>query len=139
MRIRGNFRDAMSSKPVDEGVYGCEIEGAEDKEGAKANYLKWTLVITDDEEKGRKLFHNTPYDGAGAGMFADFWSKASGEELDIDELDELDFDIDDVLGNPLVVTVIHEEYPEGSGKMVAKVDRISASEKKAPKKKKGRK
>ncbi len=138
MRIRGNFRDAMSSKPVAEGVYGCEVEGAEDKEGAKANYLKWTLVITDDEEKGRKLFHNTPYDGAGAGMFAEFWMKATGEDLDVDELDEMDFEVDDAYGATLVVTVEHAEYPEGSGKMVAQVSRVSASEKKA-KKKKGRK
>lgn len=115
-KIRVDTREAESLKPIEEGAYPAEVvEIGEVAEGPKAHYLPVKLKITEGDHEGRTFFQNLPIEGKGAGILVDFINKATGSDHDVDDLDELDFDTDDLIGAAVIINIKNEEYPKGSG------------------------
>lgn len=105
------------SDRVAPGIYKVRVVGAkadkwEGKDGKKdTHYINWTLEQFDaDEEKnnGRKLFHKTPINGAGAFRLQEFYRAAMGEECPAGG-----FDREMLLGRELEVTVIDGKTKAG--------------------------
>lgn len=127
-RVSIDLSEAQSRKPLDEGTYPAEVTKFEGPtQGPNSTYLTAELTITEGDASGRKIYTNLPITGKGAGIFADFVSKCTGEEIDVDALNDLDVDTDDLIGCPLGVVVKQREYPEGSGEMRHEVARVLAS------------
>lgn len=115
-KIRVDTREAESLKPIPEGPYPARVvEIGEVTEGPKAHYIPVQLEITEGDHEGRKFYQNLPIEGKGAGILVDFINKATGSDHDVDELDELDFDTDDLHGAEVIINIKNEEYPKGSG------------------------
>lgn len=115
-RLKVDLSEAQSMKPVPEDNYLCTVgEISEPQEGPKSVYVNVTYVIAEGEYEGRQLYQNLPITGKGAGIFADFYSKVTGEEVDVDDLDDLDIDTDDLVGLEIGVQAGQREWPEGSG------------------------
>ena len=129
-RITIDTSDAVSIAPVPDDTYPCfvsEVKAA--KKGPKCNYIPIVLEIEDGHEfAGRKFFNNLPIDGEGSGIFIAFINKALGLEHDVDDMDDLDFDTDDLEGARIQVVSKQEEYPEDSGDFRSQVSRILAAE-----------
>jgi hypothetical protein len=123
-RLNIDLTDAQSNKPIDVGVYEFELESvSEAKAGAKSQYVTFIWNCVEEPFVGRKIYDNRPITGKGAGLFADAYSKLTGEDIDVDDLAELDVDTDDLLGNRVLITVEHEEY---QGETQHRVKKLSA-------------
>lgn len=123
-RVTLNLKDAQSRKPIPDDTYLLDIKAfSKLQSGPKAHYLTVTTEIAEGEFAGRKFFDNLPVEGPGAAIFCDFLSKATGNEYNVDELDELDLDTDEIIGLQIAAVVKAEEYPEGSGEFNSKVKR----------------
>ena len=82
--------EAQSSKPIDPGVFEFQVESvSEAKQGAKALYVTWIFVCQDEPFVGRKVYHNTPVSGKGAGMFFELAGKINGEDYDVDNIESI--------------------------------------------------
>jgi hypothetical protein len=128
-RLHIDASEAQSMKPIPEDTYPCTVLSvSEAKQGPNATYVEAVLVVSEGEYEGRKLYRNMPIEGKGAGIFIDFISKVTGEDYDIDDLDELDIDTDDLEGQEVGAVVTQREYPEGSGEFRNEVSRIVAAE-----------
>lgn len=124
-RVSIDLTEAQSRKPIPDDTYPAEIKQWEGPtKGPKSTYLTAILEITEGEHAGRKFYHNLPITGAGAGIFADFYSKATGEEVDVDDMEQMDVDTDDLIGVAIGITTKQEEYPEGSGEMQSKIVKV---------------
>lgn len=124
-RLNINLSEAQSRKPLPDDTYTCrilEIQGP--TRGPKASYVTAILEVTEGEFEGRQIYHNMPVDGKGAGIFADFVSKVTGDEIDVDALESYDLDTDDLVGQEISVVTTQEEYPEGSGEYQHKVKKV---------------
>ncbi len=112
-----NLQEAISLKPIEEGPYTATVQecGAVIS-GPKAHYVPVEVMITDGSDaEGRKFTNRLPIEGPGAGMFIDFVNKCLNLEMDVDDMEELDFDTDDLIGAEVIINIKNEEYPEGSG------------------------
>lgn len=117
-QIRINTTEAESLKPIPEDAYPAEVvEIGSVEEGPKAHYIPVKLSITDGEYAGRSFYQNLPIEGKGAGIFITFVNKALGTDHDVDDMDNLDFDTDDLMGAEVMINIKNEEYPKGSGDM----------------------
>lgn len=124
-RLHVDLNEAQSRKPVPDDRYLCTItEISSPQQGEKSTYVMATMEVSDGEFSGHKFFSNLPITGRGAGIFADFYSKATGEDVDVDELEELDVDTDDLIGQEIGVVNAQEEYPENSGEFRDRVKRF---------------
>lgn len=125
-RINLDLRDAESSKPIDPGVYEMEVESiSEVKQGAKAAYVTIVWKCLDEPFVGRKVFDNRPVNGKGASLFADFMSKVMRQDIDVDDLETLEVDTDDMIGEAALVTIRHREYNGNTQHEVAKLSALS--------------
>jgi hypothetical protein len=123
--IKVDLTEAQSRKPLPIDDYAFEILEVEGpKEGANSHYITIILSVIDGEFEGRKVYHNLPISGKGAGIFADFYARVTGEEIDVDNEESLEFDPDDLLGKQFEGTITHEEYPEGSGEMQHRLNKV---------------
>lgn len=128
-RVNVNLSEAQSLKPIPEDTYLCKVaEFSDIQAGPKSSFMTATLVVTEGEYEGRQLYTNLPIDGKGAGIFADFYSKLTGEEVDVDDLDELDVDTDDLIGMEIGVVAGQREWPEGSGEFRNEVKKLVRAE-----------
>lgn len=130
-KISLNLADAVSLKPIEEGDYVATVlEIGAVKKGPKAHFCPVKLEISDGSEaEGRPFYINLPIEGAGAGIFVDFINKVTGSELDVDDLSDLDYDTDDLIGGEIILIIKTEEYPEDSGEFRSQVKstaRVSA-------------
>ena len=99
------------------------------KEGPNSHYIPITLEIEEGHPlAGKKFFNNLPIDGKGSGIFISFINKALGEDYDVDDMDDLDFDTDDLEGARVQVVSKQEEYPPDSGDFQSRVSRILRAE-----------
>lgn len=121
-RVTLNLSEAQSRKPIPDAVYPLTIkEFSKVQQGPKARYITVTTEISEGEHVGRKFYDNLPVEGQGAGIFCDFLSKVTGQEINVDDLEELDVDTDDLVGSPIGAVVKAREYPEGSGEFRSEV------------------
>lgn len=128
-RLNVDLSEAQSMKPIPEDTYLCTVgEISEPQSGPKSTYIAVTYVVSEGEYEGRQLFQNLPITGKGAGIFADFYAKVTGEDVDVDDLDDLDVDTDDLIGQEIGVVVGQHEYPEGSGEFRNDVKKLVAAE-----------
>lgn len=103
-KITINLDDVKELQPVPAGNYTCRVQEGEVKAGPKAQYIKWTLCISDGEYSGQLLFNNTslsPDAQFGLKKFLEAcnfeWGKAS-------------FDTTDVCGCEVMAKVVMDEW-----------------------------
>lgn len=124
-KINLDLTEAVSNKPIDLGVYEMEVESiSEVKQGAKAAYVTIVWNCVEEPFVGRKVYDNRPVNGKGASLFADFYAKVTGEDVDVDDLDSLDIDTDDLVGQSALVTIGHREYNGETQHEVSKLSRV---------------
>lgn len=117
-KINLNLSEAESLKPIPEDAYPAEVvEVGSVTEGPKAHYLPIKLSITSGDYEGRTFYQNLPIEGKGAGIFVDFINKCLGTDFDVDDMDEMAFDTDDLMGAEVIINIKNDEYPKGSGDM----------------------
>lgn len=129
-RITIDAREAVSIAPVPDDTYPCFVQEVQAvTQGPNCHYLPLVLEIEEGHEfAGRKFFNNLPINGKGAGIFITFINKALGLDHDVDDIDDLDFDTDDLEGARIQVVSKQEEYPEDSGEFRSQVKRILAAD-----------
>lgn len=68
-----SYEEARSFKPLDPGVYRAEITDVHAKTAKSSGnaYLAWTFTVIDGPAKGRRLWHNTPFEGNAIGFLRD--------------------------------------------------------------------
>ncbi len=114
--INLNLKEAESLKPIEEGAYPATVmEVGEVTEGPKAHYIPVKVSITEGENEGRTFYQNLPIEGKGAGIFVDFINKVLDLDYDVDDMEDLAFDTDELIGGELTINIKNEEYPKGSG------------------------
>lgn len=125
-KLNLDLSEAISNKPIDMGVYEMEVESiSEVKQGAKAAYVTIIWNCIEEPFVGRKIYDNRPVNGKGASLFADFYSKVTGEDVDVDDLESLEIDTDDLIGQTALITVGHTEYQGETQHQVSKISAIS--------------
>jgi hypothetical protein len=111
-----NLTEAESLKPIPEDAYPAAVmECGELAEGPKAHYIPAKVQISEGEHEGRTFYVNLPIEGKGAGIFVDFINKCLGMDYDVDDLEDLAFDTDELVGAEIIINIKNEEYPKGSG------------------------
>lgn len=124
-RLQVDLSEAQSRQALPDDTYDCKVfEISAPKKGPKSSYVQVIFEVADGEFAGRKIYDNRPVTGEGAGMFAELYSKLTGEEVDVDEMDSLDIDTDDLVGLDIGVVTKQEEYPAGSGEYTSKVSKL---------------
>jgi hypothetical protein len=114
--INLNLSEAESLKPIEEGAYPATVmEVGEVTEGPKAHYVPVKVAISEGENEGRNFYVNLPIEGKGAGIFVDFINKCLDLDYDVDDMEDLAFDTDELIGAELTINIKNEEYPKGSG------------------------
>ncbi len=85
--VTPNFSDVQDR--VGEGIYKARIIDSKvdqwaGKDGKKpTTFINWTLETfneTEDKNNGRRIFHRTPIEGAGAFRLQEFYRAAMGED-----------------------------------------------------------
>jgi len=125
-RVTVSLKDAEVRSVLPEGTYECSVhEVRGPTKGPKASYLTFIFNVDEDGEyEGRKIFHNTPVEGAGAGMFEELFEKLTGEPPERDASGDFVFDTDDLIGLTCSLVVKLREYPDNSGEYVTDVKKI---------------
>lgn len=124
-RLQVDLSEAQSREALPDDTYRCTVfEISDVKEGPKSAYVSIVFAVAEGEFEGRKIYDNRPIEGAGAGLFAEFYSKVTGEEVDVSDMEELDIDTDDLIGLEIAVVTKQEEYPAGSGEFTSKVKKL---------------
>lgn len=124
-----DLTEAVSFKPLPEGVYLCEVDEIGDaKRGPKSSYFPVTLVVSEGEHSGGKLFTNVVFTGKAAGMAINFINAITGSSYDVDDLEELKLDTDDLVGGSCGAVTTQKEYPEGSGEFKSNVERVISTQ-----------
>lgn len=115
-QVNLSLTEAESLKPIPEDAYTATVvEVGEVKSGPKAHYVPVKLQISEGEHEGRSFYQNLPIEGKGAGIFISFINTALGLDYDVDDMEELAFDTDELVGAEVNINIKNEEYPEGSG------------------------
>lgn len=115
-QINLNLTDAVSLKPIPEDAYLATVmECGEVASGEKAHYIPVRLELSGGEHEGRVFYVNLPIEGKGAGIFVDFINKCMNLDYDVDDLDDLAFDTDELIGAEIMLNIKDQEWPEGSG------------------------
>lgn len=127
-RLKVNTTEAQSREALPDDTYTCRVlEITGPHKGTKSSYVTIIFEVAEGEFEKRQIWDNRPVTGKGAGMFVEFWEKATGEVLPIGpEGVDLDVDTDDAVGQMLGVVTVQEEYPEGSGTFQHKVKKLVA-------------
>lgn len=118
MRVTVDTTEAKSFELAEPGPYEMTVHAiGEPTKGEKSTYVAVEFAFTDpkmDQVCG-KVFRNYPITGKGAGFFREFWKATTGVDIPIGT--QLDVDLDDAIGRPLIVDIGHETY-EGRSKNV---------------------
>lgn len=107
-------------QPLSAGSYVCSIEGAELKTSPRTGtqYINWQLATQPDKYI---IYHITPIEGRGAGMFKHFVSAAGGVHEE-----GASFDTDSILGCEVRCELEEEQYTwNGNEKIRMKVKAIT--------------
>lgn len=127
-RLTVDLAEAQKREALPDGAYECTVyEVSEPRKGPKSSFVEVQFEVAEGEFAGRRFFRNCPITGKGAGMFAEFYEKVTGEELEFGEGRELDVDTDDLIGLPIVVVNKQQEYEGEMQNNVAKLLRSEAA------------
>lgn len=113
-RVTINMKGVEGRILVPEGDYLVSVAEATVEKGSAADYIKWKCEIADGDYEGKALYYNTSL-APQALWNLRTWLEALGTEVPDDEMD---LDLNDLIGEQLVVTVEHESY---EGKRQAKI------------------
>lgn len=134
MAIKVNLRDieTINYDPIPAGTYDVKVVEGEETETKGEGKLgvvpmiKWTLEVVDaDDEKlnGRKLFTNSIIHPTTLWNLKAFLI-ASGEFDESDLDDEIEFEIDDVVGTTMQAVVTQRDYNGDTVNNVKRVKRL---------------
>lgn len=105
----------------EEGEYICKVKSISLEEGAKAKYLKWTLVIGTGPNKGSQVFHHTSF--APAALF-NLRNTLIACGLSVPQ-SSFQVNTDLCIGKIVGITLVHQEYEkDGQKKKSARVQDI---------------
>jgi len=116
--------DLSGAKTLDtlipKGTYQATItdgEVRESKDGPSdknptGQYVHWEFTLEGGDYDSWKQWKNTPLGGDGIGFLKEVLS-ASGKYTDESLSGEIDFEVDEVVGSTVMVTVRQREYPKG--------------------------
>lgn len=111
MRVTIDTSEAKSFELAEPGPYEMSVAAiSEPKKGANSTYVEVQYAFSDpkmDQQCG-KIFRNYPITGKGAGFFREFWKAATGEDIPVGT--QIDVDLDNAIGRPVIVDVGHESY-----------------------------
>lgn len=108
-------------KLPEEGQQICKIKSVELKDGQKAKYLKWTLVIGTGPDKGAQIFHITSFSPNALFNLRNTLI-ACGQNV---PKSSFQVNTDLCIGKIVGITVAHQEYEkDGEKKKSAKVSEI---------------
>lgn len=123
-RLTVNLTEAQKREPLPDDTYHCRVfEITGPHKGEKSSYVTIKYEVIEGEFEKRQIWENRPVTGKGAGMFAEFWEKATGEQLEYGA-EGIDVDTDQAIGQELGVVVVQREYPEGSGTYTNEVKKL---------------
>ena len=103
-------KDKDSIKKVDEGFWGVECMGCEEKPNSKkdgTNFIFEFKVVSDGSNKDRYINHLVSSKGIAYG-FGVLAAAISGKS--IDEVEVGEYDTDNFIGKKLIIEVEHEMY-----------------------------
>ena len=129
MGIKLNLKDVQSSfDAIDAGTYDATITGGEMKETkgdgklGKVPMINWEFTVKDDDKyTGRKLWTNTIIHDTTLFRLKQLLL-ASGE-FEEDDMDDLDFEIEELIGADVQLIVVQREY---EGEMRNDIKKIQA-------------
>lgn len=131
--LKVNFQGVEGKrKLLPEDDYKVEVEEVERRDGDKAEYLAFTFVVTEGEHTGAKLWDNASLSEKA------LWRLRSLLEclgVEIDDEDEMDIDLEDLVGRSMTAVVSHEKDPD-YGKKARITDFYGDEEDEKPKSKK---
>lgn len=105
--VKVNFKDVESRKTPPEGDYiATVLEAKNEKSGNGNDQIAFTAEITEGEYKGSKMWLYCPLTENSLWKLHAFLS-ALGEEP---PADEVDIDLEDLVGKEFVATLTHETY-----------------------------
>jgi hypothetical protein len=109
-KVTPNFNEEM--RPIEPGAYLCKIISSELKYGKESHkgYINWKL---ETQPEKRTVYHSTPIEGPGAGMFKHF-VHCCGDKT----YQSGDFDTDTLTGQMVSMELEVEEKINRSGKPV---------------------
>ena len=127
-RLTLDLSEAVSLKPAPDGTYPCVVETiSEVQSGPKSNFVEVVMACDEGDEEGHKFYTNLMVNGKAAGRFVTFINAITGENYDVDDLEDLDIDTDDLIGGRCAIINKQKEYPEGSGEFKDEVKKIIAA------------
>jgi len=104
------------------GTYHCCVTGIEATTFSSGNSgWKVTYTVQDQPYQSRKLFDNLVLTSKALWKIRDFISACTREK----PTGQFNFNPEDYQGKHLLVSVIHEEYPKGSGTMTDRTDTLA--------------
>jgi hypothetical protein len=109
-KIKPDFSEEMTA--YEPGIYLCKVIDAEVKRGRESGneYINWKLETRPEK---KIVFHSTPIEGRGAGMFKHF-IRCCGDK----EYRDGEYDIDSLIGLTVSMELDVEEKTKPDGKSV---------------------
>ncbi len=125
-RVSVNTSEAMSFEATEPGPYQMLVDSIEDPKPSKEKGTMGIMVHFAFQNPAIAQECGTvmrwyALEGKGTGFTREFWKAATGEDLPKEE--NLDIDLDDPIGRPVLCDIINETY---EGRSQNKVNGISA-------------
>lgn len=101
-----NFKGVEGRILLPEDQYRVKVAEVSQEDGSAAAYLKWKFEVSEGKFEGKPLYHNSSLSEQA------LWSLRNLLEtigVDIPD-DEMDIDLEELVGKELMVTVTHEDY-----------------------------
>lgn len=128
-RITLDLSEARSFEPTEPGPYPMVVDSIDGPSKSKpseknpngVNGVTVTFKFQDPEldRKCGSVIRWYGIEGKSSGFFREFWKAATGEDIAIGEV--LDIDTDDAIGRPVTVEIENEEYEHKLQNRAAKV------------------
>lgn len=123
-RLNVDLTEAQKREPLPDDTYHCSVlEITGPHKGEKSSYVTVKFEVAEGGLEKRQIWQNMPINGKGAGIFAEFYEKLTGQELVYGEAG-IDIDTDELIGQEIGVVTVQREYPEGSGEFVTDVKKL---------------
>lgn len=112
--ISVNFKGVEGRITLPEGSYHCKVAEVTQEDGSQAPYLKWKFEVVGGKFDGKPLYNNTSLAEQSLWSLRNLLETLGVEVPD----DELDIDLEELVGKECMLVVEHENY---EGKTRARV------------------